>query len=501
MAACTGEDPDVASSSGGSSGATSSGAASSGTASSSGASGDGPPAPPASLAIFDDDMTLAKVRGTLVIGKAADETNVKEYVVSWGTDATTRTVEIERAAKVGNDVTIPLDEAVPAGATHLLVASANAKGELSALVALGNVDNVATHLSVSTSASADHAMKEMNGNLFITSRLTASSNYLSIKRCAVTGGACTDSSLSSDFEQRGFNPSMLVDPIHSHLFVLTDGHNAFRCGLDGTACALQSTLPSSTDATTSMAPSGAFDVRNQKALFAAFNGDTSNPTDFGRIYLFRCGLDVGGGGIAGCGKTFISPAMAGGPPSLVLDETPDPGIAYAAYAKADKATLARCTLSGAPPGVAACAELDVSSSETISNHPPQVLLDKKNQKVLVVAQSSELGKPALYRCNLDGMACSKHDISAGQGQNSGHLARATIDTVHDKLLVVTKNEPAGNKLSLFRCNLDGTACIHVDISAGQVLGAANAVSPVFSGTKLFVAAGPNNSLYTVTLGN
>jgi hypothetical protein len=44
---------------------------------------------------------------------------------------------------------------------------------------------------------------------------------------------------------------------------------------------------------------------------------------------------------------------------------------------------------------------------------------------------------------------------------------ALIDTVNGKLLFVTVNPDNQFKLGLFRCNLDGTACSHIDISAGQ----------------------------------
>jgi uncharacterized protein YlzI (FlbEa/FlbD family) len=96
------------------------------------------------------------------------------------------------------------------------------------------------------------------------------------------------------------------------------------------------------------------------------------------------------------------------------------------------------------------------------------VIDAINGKLLVVTQNNaNSGRPSLFRCNLDGTACTHTDISVGQGQNSGTLPSAVIDAKNGKLLVVTQNIANGEKTGLFRCNLDGTACTHTDISAGQ----------------------------------
>src|SRR5262249_5543757 len=74
---------------------------------------------------------------------------------------------------------------------------------------------------------------------------------------------------------------------------------------------------------------------------------------------------------------------------------------------------------------------------------------------------------SLFRCNLDGTGCAHTDTSVGQGSKSGLSPSAVVDTVNNKLLVVTYNNANSGKSSLFRCNLNGTGCTHSDISAGQ----------------------------------
>ena len=112
---------------------------------------------------------------------------------------------------------------------------------------------------------------------------------------------------------------------------------------------------------------------------------------------------------------------------------------------------------------------DISAGQRLSGGATfSSVIDTVNAKLLVVGEGVENShKASLHRCNLDGSACTYTDISAGQGANSGETPSAVVDTVNGKLLVVTNNGATGSKASLFRCNLDGTACTHTDISAGQ----------------------------------
>jgi hypothetical protein len=494
--ACTGEDPDTtSSSSGASSGASSSGASSGTSGASSSGAGSGPPAAPASVRFFDDDMTLAKVHGTLVVGKAADEANVKEYVLFWGTDATTRTAEIRRVAKVGNDVSITFEETVPANATHLLVAAANANGDLSSLLALERIDNVATHVNGYAGNAADHAMVQAGQKVIMAATLTDTLQQKAalLLRCDLDGSKCENAGIPSASVNNGERPALILDPINSKLLLLTAKHNAWTCPLDATStsCTHFQTTPSQTPVGTSLAPSPAIDKANQKLFFTAWDLDATSD-NIGALVLYRCLLTG-----SPCTKHVI--AADGSDASLVLDETSLPKRVLAAYTKNDKPTLARCNLLDFAAAVEMCGDVDISSNETVVQGSTQILVDGKNQKLLVVAESQALGKPFLFRCALDGTACTTHDVSAGQGQGSGRGARGVIDAAQDKLIVVAKNESNGNKLSAYRCNLDGTECRHADISAGQTLGAVKALAPVVAGERLLVAAGPQFSLYTATL--
>ncbi|MBM9548569.1 chitobiase/beta-hexosaminidase C-terminal domain-containing protein [Leptospira sp. 201903074] len=136
-----------------------------------------------------------------------------------------------------------------------------------------------------------------------------------------------------------------------------------------------------------------------------------------------------------------------------------------------KPSLFRCNLDGTN-----CSHSDVSAAQGNGSasfpHYPVGVVDAVNEKLLVVVQNyqNNNNKSSLFRCNLDGSDCSHIDISAGQGSGSGGTPHAVIDPFDNKLLVVTRNNTSNSKSSLFRCNLDGTNCSHTDISAGQGTG-------------------------------
>src|SRR5688572_23485036 len=79
----------------------------------------------------------------------------------------------------------------------------------------------------------------------------------------------------------------------------------------------------------------------------------------------------------------------------------------------------------------------------------------RSGKLLVVAmKGSEPPRyTGLFRCDLDGTACAYVDITAGQGANSALNPSAVIDAVNRRLLVVATNGANSGKLGLFSVDL------------------------------------------------
>lgn len=217
------------------------------------------------------------------------------------------------------------------------------------------------------------------------------------------------------------------------------------------------------------APSAAVDLVNQKLVFV-----TSDVN--GRPGLFRCNLDG-----SACTFTNISAGQgtsSGQEPALVIDTVNSKLLTLTRNGNIDDGlSLFRCNLDGS-----ACTHTDISAATgqgTFSGANPAAVIDTINNRLLVVTRNAaNLSHPGLYRCNLDGTGCSHTDISAGQGPNSANFPKTLIDASNAKLLTVTQDGSNGNRPSLFRCNLDGSGCTHSDLSAGQGLNPAQRPEPV-----------------------
>ena len=85
---------------------------------------------------------------------------------------------------------------------------------------------------------------------------------------------------------------------------------------------------------------------------------------------------------------------------------------------------------------------------------PSAVIDAVNAKLLVVTDNTANGhRSALFRCNLDGTACTYTGIEAGQGLECGLSPSALVDKASGDLLVVTANRAAGHRLGFFQVGL------------------------------------------------
>jgi hypothetical protein len=186
----------------------------------------------------------------------------------------------------------------------------------------------------------------------------------------------------------------------------------------------------------------------------------------------------------------ISAGKAGGTginPSAVIDAANGKllvvGEESAGIPAHTKSSLFRCNLDGS-----ACTYVDISVGQLDSGFRPTALVDAANGKLLVIAGTSSSG-PALYRCNLDGTSCSYAILTANLGPHLGSNPSALIDVEGGKLLVVAEDSSNSSRPALYRCNLDGSSCTYTDISVGR--GALSGLSPSVAldpaSRKVFVA--------------
>ena len=400
---------------------------------------------PRAIAFADNDAACSRLTGRIVVTKAADESDVATYAIYWGASATSKLDPLPMAVvpASGADVVHDLEHVLaPLDATHLLVFSRNGAGEMAsgASVALSE-SRMATHTDISAAAAASS----------------------------------------------GFDPSTVVDVAGGKLLIVNyDGANGgrpglFRCNLDGTGCT-HTDISAGQGLNSGMAPSAVVDTTHGKLLVVATNQANAN-----RPSLFRCNVDG-----TSCTHTDISAGQgvdSGESPNALVDSANGKLLVVTRNPQSSgKTSLFRCNLDGT-----SCTHAEISAGQASANgHSPSAVIDAVRGKLLVVTRNAANdNKPSLFRCGLDGTSCAHVDISAGQGKDSGGAPVALVDSQNDKLLVVTWSQPNGGRPSLFRCNLDGTSCIHADISAGQaVIGGSERLSPVIDSRnrKLLVVA-------------
>jgi hypothetical protein len=373
---------------------------------------DGPQVPaqtPAGLVVSTDtNNACAQMTSNVTISRAIDESDVTDYVLYWGSDASTKLGDpIALVAKTGMNITQSLAGAArPVEATHVLAFTKNAAGE--------------------NATPAAAAISELGQTILQD----------------VSAGQGSDS---------GVGASITIDTANQQTVIVTNNLLVSRCDLDGTNCTsadLWSTNP--------------FDIAFVMPLVATTTNQlivAARSTD-SQALMYRCKLDG-----TGCGYTNISGTTGLGANSA-LDlsaaiDTTNQRLLIAARGAGNKAVLFRCTLDGPP-----CEIKDVSADRpTDSGLDVSLAIDAANAKLLIAARdASNSGKPALYRCDLDGTNCTYTDISAGQGANSGYAPAVAIDEVNQRLLVVTQNN---GLRGLFRCDLDGSNCTYAEVSAGK----------------------------------
>ncbi|MBN9167533.1 MAG: hypothetical protein J0I07_41775 [Myxococcales bacterium] len=445
-----------------------------GADSSGGTDGDGRPRhAPSSLRFGrDQDPRPGFIAGTVVIGKAPDESDVNAYRLYWASDpSTTLGPAFASLPKTGSDITYELDASVPDGGAHLIALSANDEGETSPGATTPAVDNFPVFVDITVvegggvGRDPSAVVDDVNGKLLVAITSVPTTGRLGLVHCNLDGTNCKLRDISHPAgEYSGTTPSAVIDPASGKLLVATqkasvlDGSRLgfFSSNLDGSGARAHTV-----EGPRIRGPSAVLDTANGKVLVAVANRD-----DADRSLLYRCDIATGN-----CSSRDMSPD--GGRvgvaryPSAVLDEVNGKVFVVMGDATNARSRVARCNLDGTN-----CTFQELSSFLAGGSYWDRLapVVDAVGRKLLVVGPNLTFaGRPALVRCDLDTDAgCTlPTNISAGQPDNSGRSPSAVIDTANGKLLVVAVSPDHFSTMGLFRCNLDGTACTHTDISVGH----------------------------------
>lgn len=371
------------------------------------------------------------------------------------------------------------------------------------------------YLALLLLGSASGAFGSVARPILIAAQNSANGGRLSLFACSASGD-CTHTDISAgQAANSGVTPVARVNVAARRLMVVTANSAAgsrpylYNCALDGSDCSAADASGGGGDVAN---PSFVLDTVNQKALISSqdtsqgqaaslwrcnFDGsgcqyldlswglglsglgaDTvidsinnrtltvSNDGSVGQVpVLTWCAIDG-----TGCNRTNISSgagANSGFLPSVLVEPNSTQLIVVTEDgSNGSRLALFRSNLDGTVPNYTTAI---AAGQGGLSGQRPHALLDSLNAKILVVTQNGANGnRVSLFRCDLDGVSnCTHTDISAGQPNNSGIFPTAVIDSANQKLLVAAQNTANGDRVSMYRCNLDGSACEHFDASAGQ----------------------------------
>ena len=431
-----------------------------------------PTNPAISISFADSDLDNGELGGEVNITKAADESDITHYVLYFGSDSTTKNGSaIAEIGKTGSDLTHTLSQnTVPeSGSTHLLVFTKNNNCENNIPVNALLLDNYARYIDVSagqpnnTGQYPSAVIDFTHNKLLIATRNLMFASKPSLFRCDLDGTNSSHTDISAgQGTNSGYDPSAVIDTTNNKFLVVTcNSFNSkkpglFLCNLDGTSSS-HIDISVGQGSESGWFPNALIDTTNSKLLVVTQNNNNSYKPS-----LFRCDLDG-----TNCSHHDISAGQAansGQEPNAVIDTINNKLLVVTRNGdNSSKPSLFRCDLDGTN-----CSHHDISAGQGNNcGVTPNAVIDTTNSKLLVVTNDLlNSAKLSLFRCDLDGTNCSYYDISTGIN-GSGENPSAIIDTINDKLLVVTHNTGNSGKPGLFRCDLDGTNCSHSDISAGQ----------------------------------
>lgn len=205
--------------------------------------------------------------------------------------------------------------------------------------------------------------------------------------------------------------------------------------------------------------------------YLSYKGDS--PVS-GALYVTRCDLRDGTCGDHYVGN-MVTPALSvnhGFSPSARVDTTSAKlliATGNRGFSGPWAVSLFRCGLD-----MNACSHFDLSAlASRVGNGDfyPHLLLNDKAGEVFVSSRTSGLSQVSLYRCNLDVSSCVHFNVSElatpviGENKASSHGMSAAIAPVVERLYVaaVTEVLPSDYQVTLYSCTLDMSGCSHHNV--------------------------------------
>lgn len=377
----------------------------------------------ASISFEDIDLDPNSIEGTIHVAHATDESDVTSYAIYYGAGATEKLylTPIVAVPARGQDIAFRLSVSPPPdGATHLLVYTQNAVGEMKTGIATALHDVQPTSADVSAglsiAARSPVAVDAVHSKLLWVVADGTHSLRPTLIRCELDGASCSATDISGGLGQELRSGAVVYEPSTDKVYAAFEEEGGYsdgffvRCEGDGTSCTIPVNLTSGgPHAGTS--PAIAIDVANQKLVFAGW-GDSPTPPYPIRSNLFRCDLDG-----ANCVFHDYTTSQADSSlPSLAMDAT-NGTVAFGQGSIGGSAYVS-CNL-----------DLTICF-QSVVNVPVDpvyrmgMTFDAMSERLLISWMTPSTTAAISVCPYSDGLAsgpCAYHDVSAGRPPNSGGM--------------------------------------------------------------------------------
>lgn len=303
----------------------------------------------------------------------------------------------------------------------------------------------------------------VNNRVIVTARNSANNDRLGYYRCNPDGTGCAYSDLATGADS-GHTPFAGIDLVNNRLVVAardsTSGTLLLSlniCNLDGTACAR-------TDVSTATGQgnfSGFFPSLVVDNIDQRLYMATANNGASSTVGYFRCNLNA-----TGCTFTNVSVAAglganSGLQPSLIHDQANGRNVFIARDNGLVALSGVRCQEDGT-----GCVSLDVTAGQPVSSS--KSILAPNNRIYTVSHNTNNNSRASLWRCDIDGTNCMHANIGAALGNQSGFAANVAAD--NSCAYATSRNAGGADELLYYYCGLDGTGCQTVDLTAATGTG-------------------------------
>src|SRR6185295_3973016 len=174
----------------------------------------------------DTNKVCSAITADVSIVRALDESDITDYVLYWGSNATTKIGQpIAVLAKTGMNLTHSLTNGSrPGTASHLLVFTKNSAGENATPIAvaiseLGQtiIQDVSAGQGTYSGQAPSIAIDAANGKVLIVTSNAANAAKPALFRCGLDGTSCTYSDISAGQAVSIGDPVALVDSANNKL--------------------------------------------------------------------------------------------------------------------------------------------------------------------------------------------------------------------------------------------------------------------------------------------